>query len=574
MDTKSQKTVKSDIFCYKIEEKPNKIAKKPKKYDVCKLHFEHEFKPEDIFASYTLRKVEKTDSHKITKLSIIKNSTQTTYKISEKLTLVVDPTTKKLSFEYRSSQKVYKYDLNHSFYKVFEKNNSYLKPEGVNPSGAYIFSSTDLLPEVFEMDLNESYIENGELLDLIFLRYEQSTIVLNHYKAYENILEIESIWDPVRQDENQVVENPRELMLVMNSDLNNMITPVFKDLTAEGNGKLQSEEPCPKDTIKCDTKFHKTGYLTGEAPEFWTDSNGIKYMRRIKDFRETWRYNITEQVASNFYPVNSLISIRERTGENKNYKYDVSKHMFEGLTEQDRTITIHSDRTQSGGVMEKGQIMLIHNRYTNLDDWKGLEEPLYEVDSFKGFFKITNYLIFNSGEKEQNSNDLFFVDELVNKKWIIFEEKTLPNHSETKEEIEVKKTYSINFDDEDNLNIHFKNEYLMMVTNNDEEENTSLLNKLISQTKDIVLNFHIIDDKRAFIQLFNKCDDLFNLDGCKTGKYKFNSIEGLDYILEEFSFRGTELKNSKKAENANKTLKDNLKNLKPMDMKLFKITFE
>lgn len=570
IDTKTQKVIKSDVFCYLVNEKPSSknATGKLKQYNVCKLHFEHEFKPEQIFALYTLRKAESKNTHQKTALTVTKNSSKNTYKISDNLNLVVDSATKKLSFEFKSGKNSYKYDLNHAFYKVFEKNNTELKPEGVNPSGAYIFSSTELLPETFEMDLSQSYIENGDLLDLIFLRFEQSTIVLNHYKAYENILEVESIWDPVRQD-NLVVDNPRELMLVMNSDIDNMITPIYKEFGAEEESeKLQSDEPCPKDAIKCDTKKHKTGFLTGEAPEFWTDSNGIKYMRRIKDFRETWKYNITEQVASNFYPINSLISIRERTTENKNYKYDVTKHMFEGLTDQDRTISIHTDRTQSGGVMEKGQIMLIHNRYTNLDDWKGLEEPLYEVDSFKSFFKITNYIIFNSGEKEQNANDLFLVDEIINKKWIIFEDK---NHSEKTEKMEVKKTYSINYDAEDNLNIQYKNEYLMMVTN-EEEDNTSLLNKLISHTKDVVLNFQILDDKSAFVQVFNKCDDLFNLDsGCKTGKFRFNSVEGLNYKVEEMSFRGTETK-TRKAGKA--PLKDTLKNLVPMDLKLFKISFE
>lgn len=170
VETKTQKIVKSDIFCHDIKEKANKVSEKLDKYEVCKLHFEHEFNPEEIFAIYTLRKtIGNAETHKKTSLKQVKTSNQKAYKISDKLTLLVDEITKKLTFEFKTNNKTYKYDLNHSFYKVFEKNNSELKPEGVNPSGAYIFSSTDLLPETFEIDLSKSYIENGDLLDLIFL---------------------------------------------------------------------------------------------------------------------------------------------------------------------------------------------------------------------------------------------------------------------------------------------------------------------------------------------------------------------------------------------------------------------
>ena len=35
-------------------------------------------------------------------------------------------------------------------------------------------------------------------------------------------------------------------------------------------------------------------------------------MRRLKDFRHSWDYNVTEKVSANFYPVNYANSISEK----------------------------------------------------------------------------------------------------------------------------------------------------------------------------------------------------------------------------------------------------------------------
>ena len=42
---------------------------------------------------------------------------------------------------------------------------------------------------------------------------------------------------------------------------------------------------------------------------FQTDSNGLEMQERKLNYRPTWKLNQTEQVAGNYYPINSIISI-------------------------------------------------------------------------------------------------------------------------------------------------------------------------------------------------------------------------------------------------------------------------
>ena len=48
---------------------------------------------------------------------------------------------------------------------------------------------------------------------------------------------------------------------------------------------------------------------------FYTDTNGRGELKRTLNHRETWKLNQTEQIAGNYYPINSQIRIQnEETG--------------------------------------------------------------------------------------------------------------------------------------------------------------------------------------------------------------------------------------------------------------------
>ncbi len=45
--------------------------------------------------------------------------------------------------------------------------------------------------------------------------------------------------------------------------------------------------------------------------QFYTDANGRKVLQRIRDFRPTWNFTVTEPVSGNYYPINSRIWIKD-----------------------------------------------------------------------------------------------------------------------------------------------------------------------------------------------------------------------------------------------------------------------
>lgn len=47
------------------------------------------------------------------------------------------------------------------------------------------------------------------------------------------------------------------------------------------------------------------------ADVFYTDSNGRDVLRRQVNYRPTWTLNVTEPVAGNYYPINSMFSLKD-----------------------------------------------------------------------------------------------------------------------------------------------------------------------------------------------------------------------------------------------------------------------
>lgn len=91
---------------------------------------------------------------------------------------------------------------------------------------------------------------------------------------------------------------------------------------------------------------------------FFTDSNARETIRRVRDHRPTWELDTTEKVASNYYPVNGWIFIRDY--------------------ERDLQLTILPDRPQGGSSLKEGQIELMVHRRLTMDDGFGMDEALNE----------------------------------------------------------------------------------------------------------------------------------------------------------------------------------------------------
>ena len=88
---------------------------------------------------------------------------------------------------------------------------------------------------------------------------------------------------------------------------------------------------------------------------FYTDANGREMKERKLNFRPTWKLNVTEPVAGNYYPINSRIYIKD------------SK----------RQMTILTDRSLGGSSLKYGSMeIMIHRRILRSD---GGREPLNET---------------------------------------------------------------------------------------------------------------------------------------------------------------------------------------------------
>lgn len=101
---------------------------------------------------------------------------------------------------------------------------------------------------------------------------------------------------------------------------------------------------------------------------FATDSNGRGMIKRQRDTRETWRLNLTEPVASNYYPVVSRMAVEEGNS-----------------VEVDRKAAwVMTDRAEGGASLQSGQMeLMLHRRLFN-DDAFGVGEALNETSYGRG----------------------------------------------------------------------------------------------------------------------------------------------------------------------------------------------
>lgn len=121
---------------------------------------------------------------------------------------------------------------------------------------------------------------------------------------------------------------------------------------------------------------------------FYTDSNGMENQKRIINFRPTWPFVTDEFASSNYYPVNSHVTIKDITNQ--------------------RRMSVLVDRAEGGTVLTEGCIELMLHRRLIYDDERGVWEPLNETDSDgKGMRQyIRHYVVFGEGyRKTQKRND-------------------------------------------------------------------------------------------------------------------------------------------------------------------------
>jgi len=93
----------------------------------------------------------------------------------------------------------------------------------------------------------------------------------------------------------------------------------------------------------------------------YTDSNGREMQQRLLNYRPTWKWNVTEAVAGNYYPVNALAFIKDQN-------------------QAQSQLTVLNDRSQAAASLGSGQLEFMIHRRILADDGRGVGEPLNETD--------------------------------------------------------------------------------------------------------------------------------------------------------------------------------------------------
>ena len=242
------------------------------------------------------------------------------------------------------------FSLSHGYYTSYDGSNSGIRPEKSNPDGAYIFAPCENeLQKYDSIDKNKSFYQFNEHYTSLVLRYPNSYLIIIIQNNNLNNIYTESIFDPIPRK----TDKGFNYLLVLDSNINN--------INKEYN-----------------------------QPQIFTDSQGINMIKRIKDTRPNYKYELTEKVSSNFYPITTVASLYDI--ENKKNK-----------------ISIYSDRAQSAGVINKGQIQLICQRFSTVDDWKGVGEGLYENSSMERFFPVKHLISFSNKNYSDYFNKVPFI---------------------------------------------------------------------------------------------------------------------------------------------------------------------
>ncbi|TYH29199.1 hypothetical protein ES288_A02G204700v1 [Gossypium darwinii] len=90
--------------------------------------------------------------------------------------------------------------------------------------------------------------------------------------------------------------------------------------------------------------------------EFYTDSNGRDFLKRVRDFREDWNLTVTQPIAGNYYPINLGIYTVDKKSE----------------------LSVLVDRATGGSSIKDGEIELMLHRRMLYDDSRGVGEALDE----------------------------------------------------------------------------------------------------------------------------------------------------------------------------------------------------
>lgn len=422
----------------------------------CEINFFIEFQQDEL---YKIFKIQSSDE----------SSEVTPYmftKVSSLINLVDDPNSfltfdsEKLLFsqKIKSTGEEYTFSLAHGYYEY----HSWKDPMHKNRQGAYLMATDEETPKKYNFNKDKSKYFIGKIVTEIDLHFEQSKLKIRIYPGLDNILDIESVIFPYHP------KNGLEFLLIINSDVNNV----------NQNSKT----------------------------EFFTDTNGMRIIKRIKDTRQTFDFEVDDKVASNFYPINSVLSLRD--------------------TKNNKQFSVWNDRSQAGTSLSKGEIFFVINRWSQRDDRKGLSDGVDEYDSSSINFHLNHWISLS-----QKNYDHEFLYNHINKK---------PMYA----------VYNTQKSNKPVVNVLLNSETSKLFLKNLEDKHNFQDEMFVIEDKECLeYNYYFMNDKQVLIQFLNKRDPyLYSSDSISSTscKVQFKEVPEKVKTITRISLNGLDLEMSGK----------------------------
>ena len=234
---------------------------------------------------------------------------------------------------------------------------------------------SDQLNFTYAYKYYKSYEKEGQKSGLYILRDEESGAAAQIYGAITNHTEFVGSCVAVFTTKGDEVDS--QVIIPLHADV------LYAHITTRLKG---IKGPHGKEIVL------EVGGLKNSSDRFYTDSNGMVMEERILNQRKHFSLtNLTGfEVVSNFYPVNSAITIRDNSTSS---------------IDRDQ-LTVLNDRAQAGASLNSSSVQLLIARRTFFDDNRGVDEPLNETisDGRSRIYEV-NHFVVHSKISELKKND-------------------------------------------------------------------------------------------------------------------------------------------------------------------------
>jgi lysosomal alpha-mannosidase len=338
----------------------------------------------------------------------------------------------------------YNIELAHGYFDYYSYNK--------NCQGAYMMSTNKENPDLYKINNSNSFISKGRFVTKINIKFEYSSLIVKIYPTLKEKnfnLDVQSIlhkYEPKGQ---------KEFILITKSNIDNT----------------------------------DNSWGWNEITEFYTDTNGMRVLKRIKNHRDEFKLDSNDDKTSgNFYPIGSVLYIKDKTNKNKN-------------------LFIFNDRAQGASSIHKGEILFDISRWGDRDDRRGLSDGLYEYQSSRNHFGLNHVIAFSNNF---NYNNIY--NYIQNKPLSVIYTNYIIENNESKNFSEM-----LDF----NLNKVFE----------------------IGNEDCFAINYYLVNDKKILVQFYNKSDpNLFQFENCWV---KLEKNESFNFTINNMKLNGVEYNKNK-----------------------------